>query len=492
MKFEFTFAKGPGINPPTPETPFRILVLGDLDGRTSRNLTQPLADRRPVPVDLDAFEPFLKSLRAEVQLGFSDPATAPIRLAAGGLEDLHPDRLFEQMDLFAALRGLRRRLLEPATFAAAAAEVRAWGGAGTPPPSGAAPTPVPPARESNAGTLERLLGQAPAPAPASVNLAGGLIQQAVAPYIVAAPAGDQPALVAAVDAAAADLMRRVLHDPAFQSLEAAWRGLDFLVRRLDLNESLTVSLLNLSRTELLAGVMGEDGGQSDLFRILVADAVQSPGAEPWALVLGLYDFEPSPADRELLARLAKLARAAGAPFVAAAGAKLWQTVLQNPDQFAADQAWTGLRTSPEAAWLGLTGPRFLLRLPYGQATEPIETFALEEFTGAAGAGDYLWGPPALAFGVLLGQRFAESGWELSPGGNWELGGLPVHSWREGTETRMTPCAESWLKDAAAERLREHGLMPFQSIQGRDAIRLTGAPSLHQPPRELAGRWNLEQ
>jgi type VI secretion system ImpB/VipA family protein len=151
MKFEFTFAKGPGINPPTPETPFRILVLGDLDGRTSRNLTQPLADRRPVPVDLDAFEPFLKSLRAEVQLGFSDPATAPIRLAAGGLEDLHPDRLFEQMDLFAALRGLRRRLLEPATFAAAAAEVRAWGGAGTPPrPARLRPRCRPPANQTPA------------------------------------------------------------------------------------------------------------------------------------------------------------------------------------------------------------------------------------------------------------------------------------------------------------------------------------------------------
>ena len=66
MKMEFTFGEGRPTEPPSPETPFRILVLGDLDGRTSRNLTQPLAGRRPVPVDLDNFEEFLKKLRADV------------------------------------------------------------------------------------------------------------------------------------------------------------------------------------------------------------------------------------------------------------------------------------------------------------------------------------------------------------------------------------------------------------------------------------------
>jgi len=298
--------------------------------------------------------------------------------------------------------------------------------------------------------------------------------------------------VAAVEAAAAELMRGVLHDPAFQALEAAWRGLDFLVRHLEINESLTVSVLNLSRTELLADVMGaENLAPSALFRLLVEGTVESPGADPWALVLGLYEFDQSPADRELLERVAKLARAAGAPFVAAAGAGLWQTVLQNPGQLAADQAWKAWRSSPEAAWLGLTGPRFLLRQPYGKATDPIAAFAFEELAGPHRREDYLWGHPALALGVLLGQMFTESGWEMSPRGSLELGGLPVHSWKEGTETHMTPCAECWLRDTEADRLVEHGLMPFQSIQGRDAIRLAGVLSLHLPTQGLAGRWPAE-
>ena len=494
MKFEITLGPSQPANPPTPETPFRILVLGDLDARTSRNLTQPFVDRHPVLVDVDTFESFLKRLRAEVQLSLPGTASAPLRIAASGPDDLHPDRLFERMDLFAALRRTRQRLLDPATFDSAAAEVRAWGGS-VPVAAPAAATEVGqppagmPARESDAATIERLLGRATPPAPAPSSAAAELIRKVVAPHVVAAPAGDQPALVAAVDGAVAELMRRVLHDPAFQALESTWCGIDFLLRRLETNESLKVSLLNLSRAELMADLMASDDlRKSALFRILVESTVQSPGAEPWALLLGLYDFGSGHEDVELLGRLAKLARAAGAPFVAAASAGLMQTAPQNPERLAIDKEWTALRTCPEAVSLGLACPRFLLRLPYGKSTDPISAFAFEEFAGRPDAEAYLWGNPALAVGVLLGQLFAESGWEMSPAPGEELDGLPVHSWKEGNEPQMTPCGETWLNDAQAERLLAAGLTPLQSIQGRDAIRLTRLQSIHQPLTALAGRW----
>ncbi len=196
MKIEFTFGKSRETRPPDPETPFRILVLGDLDGRTSRNLTQPLADRRPVPVDLDSFESFLKRLRAEVQLGL--PGSAPVRRAVSELDYLHPDRLFERMDLFTTLRETRRQLLNPTTFAAAATEVRSWTSTNpTIAPAAAQENKTPsPSRESDANTIERLLGHAPSPAPATRSVAAELIRKAVAPHIVAAPSGDKLALLA--------------------------------------------------------------------------------------------------------------------------------------------------------------------------------------------------------------------------------------------------------------------------------------------------------
>ncbi len=492
MKMEFTFGEGRPTEPPSSETPFRILVLGDLDGRTSRNVTQPLADRRPVRVDVDNFEAFLKRLRAEVQLGVTGASLVPPRLAVSELDDLHPDRLFERMETFAALRKTRAQLLNPAT-AAAAAEVRASSGGTTlTAPTVATeikPSPMVKSRESDAGTLERLLGRAPAPAPETSGGAVELIQKIVAPYIVAAPAADQPVLVAAVDAAATERMRAVLHDPAFQDLESTWRGIDFLIHRLETSETLQVFILNLSRAELAAElVAAEDVQTSPLYKILVESTVQSPGADPWGLVLGLYQFEPTREDVEQMSRMAKLAQAAGAPFVTAAGAKLIQTVVQNPAQLDSLAEWMALRTSPAAGALGLAGPRFLLRLPYGKSTDPITTFDFAEFSNPPKAETYLWGNPALAIGTLLGQMFTESGWEMNPGDGSQLDGLPVHSWKEGVESRMTPCAELWLKDAQAERWLEHGLMPFQSIQGRDAIRLARVQSLQKPPAALSGRW----
>jgi type VI secretion system protein ImpC len=475
MKFDLAFNKSRASKPRDPETPFRILVVGELGGQSGRGVVQ--------PVDVDDLDGLLKRSRAAVQLDLQPGAAVPLSIEFNGMDDLHPDQLFERLDLFAHLRQVRQRLFDPAACAAAAREVRAWAGGASP----AAPPPPSSAPESEAASLERLLGRAPAPAPETGGAATELIRKLVAPHVVLAPAADQAALVAAVDSAAAELMRRVLHEPAFQALEATWRGIDFLARQLETGEALKICLLNLSQAELAADLLASDDWQkSALFRALVQDTVQSPGAEPWALLLGLFSFELAPADMAVIARLATLAQAAGAPFVAAAGADLVQTVLQNPERLGADKEWAALRNRPEAAYIGLACPRFLLRLPYGESTDGISAFNFEEFAGQPETAGYVWGNPALALGVLLGQMFAESGWEMSLGAGLELGGLPVHTWKKGQESQVTPCAETWLNETQAERLLEHGLMPFQSIRGRDVIRLARVQSIRQPLSPLAG------
>ena len=149
--------------------------------------------------------------------------------------------------------------------------------------------------------------------------------------------------------------------------------------------------------------------------------------------------------------------------------------------------WARLRSQPEAAWLGLACPRFLLRYPYGEATDAVSAFDFEECAGRPEAGQYLWGHPALALGVLLGQMFAQSGWGMNPHTRLELGGLPVHLWRKRGITHDA-LRRNLAQDAQAEKLLQHGLMPFQSIQGKDAVRLARAQSIHEPSAPLAGRW----
>jgi type VI secretion system protein ImpC len=491
MRFEFTFGQGRRATPPDPETPFRVLVLGDFSGRGRR---PPLSERRPARVDIDSIEPFFERQNAEVELeARMHAAAAAPRVTPRELEDLHPDRLYEQLDVFAALRGTRKRLLDGSTFASAAAEVRSWSGA-APTAATAASASAPaaaPRGEDDAGMLERLLGRpASAPSgavePAPMSATSQMIKSFVAPHIVPAASADRPALIATVDDAITAAMRKVLRDPAFQALESAWRGLDFLVRQTESGEEIELFALNLSKAELLADLASaQDTRESPVLRALVDRA---PGAEPWALVLGLYAFDAGDEDAEALSKMAIVAQAANAPFVAAAASPLFRAALDGPERLASHKGWAALRARPEAAFVGLVCPRFLLRLPYGRATDPISSFAFEEFSGRSEAEAYLWGHPALGLGVLFTQAFASSGWEMSPGPGMDLGGLPVHVRKGGPEAEMTPCAETWLNDPQADKLLQQGLMPLQSIRGRDAVRLTRVQSIRTPAAPLAGPW----
>jgi type VI secretion system protein ImpC len=154
----------------------------------------------------------------------------------------------------------------------------------------------------------------------------------------------------------------------------------------------------------------------------------------------------------------------------------------------AAQRWAALRASPWARWIGLALPRILVRLPYGALTAPTERFAFEEFSPGHDHEDYLWGHPAFACATLLARSFRERGWEMSPGDDLELGGLPAHTTREGGESRLQPCAEALLTERALGALLERGLMPFMSFPDRDAVKLVRFQSLADPPATLAGAW----
>src|SRR5204862_2823973 len=106
---------------------------------------------------------------------------------------------------------------------------------------------------------------------------------------------------------------------------------------------------------------------------------QSAGAVPWAVVVGHYDFSADDEDAEFLARIAKIASAAGAPFLAGASAGLVDAAVGETTM---TNVWTELRKKlRETASIGLAAPRVLLRLPYGKDTESIDRFDFEEMPG---------------------------------------------------------------------------------------------------------------
>ncbi len=425
--------------------PMRLLVLGDFSARPAAE-RPPLAERRTHRVDLDSIDTVLQRLAPRLQLAAGE-------IDFGQLEDFHPDALYRRLGLFAALREARAKPPQAAGDLLGALLGK--------------PTVAPAATA------------APAAAPAGVD---GFIRSIVAPHIVQDNSAQSQPYVAAVDAAITEQMRKLLHDPAYQALESAWRGVQWLIQSLELDETLELHLFDVSRDELLADVVAAQGqlAQTGLHRALVDRWRNMPGAHGWSLLTGLYRFGPGDTDIGLLAALGMLSSQAGGPFVAAGDPAL------AGDDAAALAGWQALRRSEAAPWIGLAAPRVLLRLPYGKATDRVESFAFEEFDATPVHEEFLWGHGSLAVALLIGRAFSARGWEFEPGDEREIGDLPAYTYLHDGERELQAGAEQYLGEQGGNALLAAGLMPVLSHRHANAVTVMRFQSVAEPACALAG------
>jgi type VI secretion system protein ImpC len=439
-----------------------------------------------------------------VPLGSREGPRIPLRFSELG--DFHPDQIFDRLEVFQKLKTTRKLLQDPATFAEAASQVCSWveddQKTGK---SEAEQTQSSPAQEeSDTETVERLLGkhsgrESPATSASQSVDINALIRETVKPYIIPAPDAQQGELVAQVDQAISGQMRAILHQPDFQELEATWRILYFLVSQVETDETLKLYIIDVSKAELATDLASADALQSTgMYRLVVEQSVGVAGAEPYAVLVGGYTFDQTTEDIKLLQKLARISQAAGAPLLASADSHFagCQSLAATPDPDdwrwqpdpSAGQLWQQVRQSPESAYIGLVLPRFLLRLPYGRDTDPIDRFDFEEFSPLAGHEQYLWGNSAAVCVCLLAEAFREFGWALTGGLGQDLAGLPMHIYSCDGEKHITPCAETILTEHAMEALIGKRLMPVLSIKGRDAVLVPRFQSISDPLAPLAGPW----
>ncbi|MEP7281389.1 MAG: type VI secretion system contractile sheath large subunit [Rubrivivax sp.] len=428
----------------------RLLVMGDFSGLPAAE-RPPLATRPTHAVDVDSLDVVLRRLAPRA-------ATAAGACRFESIDDFHPDALLQRLPTLAALRAQRD---------------------GPPPAAGEDP-------------LSLLLGRKAAPdaapavaAPAPTGL-DALLRQVVAPHIVPDRSATTAAWQAGVDAALGESLRAVLHDPAFQALEAAWRGVQWMIASLELDESLQLHVLDVTRDELLADVVAAQGklAQTGLHHALADRWRNQPGGEGWAAVVALSRFGPGDTDIGLLAALGLVASQAGGPLLAEADPSL-------ADGEATSLAgWHALRRSEAAPWIGLAAPRVLLRVPYGKAGEPLSGVSFEEFPGGTPTHDHLlWANPGLAVALLIARAFTARGWAFEPGDEREIGDLPAVTLLIDGEKALQPCAERWLGEHGAQAMLDAGLMPLASHRHRNAVTLARLQSIAAPAQALAGAWS---
>jgi type VI secretion system protein ImpC len=315
------------------------------------------------------------------------------------------------------------------------------------------------------------------------------VRDAVRPHLVEDDT-DARARIAAVDRAASQALSRLVHSPSFQHLERIWRSVVFLLSRIDTSAKVRVYLVHLPREVLSEDLSSAaDPARSRLRDLLSAPDLGAPGRR-WALVVGAFELGMNGDDLQLMKSIASVARSTRTPWLS--GLRLPQQEHGIPPstrdltEVEADppEDWNAFRTHPEAAWLGLTFPRFLLREPEKEGRRRAEPPAYQE--EAASWADLLWGLGPFPVAALMAQGFATEGRDFRPERFLELGGVPMAA-PEGEEDNRPRATEMPLSPERALHLMEMGIIPLVEIPQRAALRLAGLPAVGVgspfPPRE---------
>ena len=213
--------------------------------------------------------------------------------------------------------------------------------------------------------------------------------------------------VACKDKLLACQLDAILHAEAFQELEAVWRGLHSLVFNTETSDRLKLRLFNASFKELRTDLeRAVEFDQSLLFKRVYEEEYGTFGGEPYSCLLHVHEYGLSAVDLGVLQKMAEVAAAAHTPLLSAASPQLFglgsftdlplprdlHKIFQSADYI----EWRSFREKDDSRYVTLCLPHLLMRLPYGNDTDPVETFVYEEDVAGPSPDRYLWGNAAFA------------------------------------------------------------------------------------------------
>jgi len=334
-------------------------------------------------------------------------------------------------------------------------------------------------------------------------------------------------VIAALDRLISDQLDAILQHPRFRRLEAAWRGLAFLVEAADRASGVKIRTLHITWSEIARDLeRAAEFDQSQLFQKIYEQEFGMPGGEPYGLLIGDYEVshrrstEHPTDDVSILSGVAQIAAAAFAPFMVGAAPDLlgmesfaelatgvvgrsraaassgevltlsqpsYQTNIARLPEYA---RWRSLRQRGDSRFLGLILPHCLSREPHPDEARHPQPFRGTVSRDAPGADEYLWMSAVYAFAGVTIDAFGRSGWftDLRGGRRGEGGGGLVQGLPHVDFTTDAPgvAVRAPLEvetDYMQERaLDELGLIPLMRAYATADTLFFANSSLHQPPQ----------
>lgn len=304
-------------------------------------------------------------------------------------------------------------------------------------------------------------------------------------------------LIARINKMVNDQVNEIIHHPKFQQLESTWRGIFNLLEHTNFRANIMIDILDASKEEL-----GEDFQNNSIdftgsafFQKMYFKEYDQYGGKPYGAIIGLYQFEHTPADLKWLKMMGKVANASHAPFISSVAPQFFG--CDSIDELAAIKdleglmnhpkygAFNALRDSEEAAYLGLCLPSYILRLPWHPVNNPCGEFNFTEYTWGDDNMKYLWGNSAILFAQNLIRSFETSGWcqyLRGPKGGGLIAGLPVHTFNIRGEDEIKIPVEMTTPDYRELEFSNSGFIPLIYHKGTSDACFFSAQSLKRPKK----------
>ena len=302
-------------------------------------------------------------------------------------------------------------------------------------------------------------------------------------------------LIADIDELVNAQLNQIIHNESFKRMEADWRALNDLVRTTNFKADVMIDIIDVGKDELFTDFDSNavDITGSALFKKVYLAEYDQYGGKPYGSIIGLYEFNHIPDDEFWLKIMGKISAASHAPFIGAVSPKFFgcETIeelaalkdlegMMNHPRYG---SWNKLRESEEAAYIGLTLPRYILRQPYDPDTNPIRNFTFKEEVRGDNNADYLWGSATMLFAQNMVRSFTTSGWcqyLRGPKGGGLVTGLPVHMFNIRGEEEMKIPVEMVIPDYRELEFANAGFMPLIYRKGFADACFFSCQSLKKP------------
>lgn len=292
-----------------------------------------------------------------------------------------------------------------------------------------------------------------------------------------------------------DQLNLILHHDKLKTLEASWRGLHQLVSNTETSTSLKLRLLNIPKSELAQDQAKASAvDQSVLFKKIYEEEYGTFGGYPFSLLIGDYAFGRSKQDIDLLRSLSCVAATAHAPFIAAADPKLFDlkgfTDLAVPRDLAKVfeslelDGWRNFRATEESRYVSLVLPRYLMRLPYGPDTVPVNGMKYKEDVDGTDHDKYLWGNPAWLLAQRITSAFAKHRWCAAirgVEGGGVVSNLPFHVFETSAGEKVLKCpTEVAITDRREKELDDLGFIALCHRKNTSEAVFFGGQTTNKP------------